>query len=297
MPPDKYTVLIVNLSLADFLMGIYLNILAITNQMYTGMYGLADYRWRHSVTCTVSGIIATLSSETSVLMVFLITLDRFIAVKYPFSKLLFSVKTASMMSLVAWAFSFVLSLIPLLPVPGFEDFYAQSGICISLPLSAVRKSGWEYSIIIFVGLNFFLFLGILIGQISVFVEVLRSGRNVRSSKSMQREKTLAITVLGVVLTDILCWIPIGTIGMLTFFGVSIASDVYAWIIVVVLPINSALNPLLYTLTTVIRRMRRRESDIVSQLKHQLAYWKSKHGYPSDVTVSEIQERNPTQRCP
>jgi hypothetical protein len=42
--------------------------------------------------------------------------------------------------------------------------------------------------------------------------------------------------------------------MLTFFGISVPSDVYAWIVVVVLPINSALNPLVYTLTTVIRRM-------------------------------------------
>ncbi|XP_056002472.1 G-protein coupled receptor GRL101-like [Ostrea edulis] len=231
------------------------------------------------------------------MMVFLITIDRFIAVKYPFSKLRFSVKTASILSCVAWVFSLLLSLIPLLPVPGFEYFYAQSGICISLPLSVVRRSGWEYSMVIFVGLNFLLFLGILVGQISVFVEVLRSGRNVRSSRSMQREKALAVTVLSVVLTDILCWIPIGTIGMLTFFGVSIASDVYAWILVVVLPINSALNPLLYTLTTVIRRMRRRESDIVSQLKQQLTYWKTKHGYPSDATVPEIQERNLPQDCP
>ncbi|XP_048775314.2 G-protein coupled receptor GRL101-like [Ostrea edulis] len=295
MPPDKYTVFIVNLSLADFLMGIYLNILAIINQMYTGRYGLADYAWRHSVTCTVSGIIATLSSEASALMVFLITLDRFIAVKYPFSKLLFSVKTASILSLVAWVFSLVLSLIPLLPVPDFKDFYARSGICISLPLSAVRKSGWEYSMIIFVGFNFFLFLGILVGQISIFAEVLRSGRSVRSSKSMQREKALAVTVFGVVLTDILCWIPVGTIGMLTFFGMAVPPDVYAWIIVVVLPINSALNPLLYTLTAIIGRMRRRESDVVSQLKHQLAYWKSKNGCPSDVTVFEIQEGNATQK--
>jgi hypothetical protein len=209
---DKYTVFIVNLSLADFLMGVYLNILAIINQTYTGKYGLNDYLWRHSVSCTVSGIIATMSSEASALTVSLITLDRFIAVKYPFSNVRFSVKTAAILSVVAWILSLLLSLIPLLPVSSFEDFYARSGICISLPLSAIRKTGWEYSMIIFVGLNFFLFLGILVGQISVFVEVLRSGRSVRSSKSMQREKALAVSVFGVVLTDILCWMPIGIIG-------------------------------------------------------------------------------------
>lgn len=32
-------------------------------------------------------------------------------------------------------------------------------------------------------------------------------------------------------------------------GVKVGEDVYAWLIVFILPVNSALNPLLYTLTT------------------------------------------------
>jgi leucine-rich repeat-containing G protein-coupled receptor 7/leucine-rich repeat-containing G protein-coupled receptor 8 len=45
--------------------------------------------------------------------------------------------------------------------------------------------------------------------------------------------------------------------MLTFFGIDIEKDVYAWMVVVVLPINSALNPILYTLTSVLRNKVRR----------------------------------------
>uniref|UniRef100_K1PPZ1 G-protein coupled receptors family 1 profile domain-containing protein n=1 Tax=Magallana gigas TaxID=29159 RepID=K1PPZ1_MAGGI len=37
-------------------------------------------------------------------------------------------------------------------------------------------------------------------------------------------------------------------GLLALGGVNISSDVYAWIVVVVLPINSALNPFIYTLS-------------------------------------------------
>ena len=32
-------------------------------------------------------------------------------------------------------------------------------------------------------------------------------------------------------------------------GVKISGDLYAWLVVFILPVNSALNPLLYTLTT------------------------------------------------
>jgi hypothetical protein len=40
--------------------------------------------------------------------------------------------------------------------------------------------------------------------------------------------------------------------MLTFLGIDVQPDVYAWMIVVVLPINSAINPILYTLIAVLR---------------------------------------------
>jgi hypothetical protein len=113
---------------------------------------------------------------------------------------------------MAWILSTLLALFPLLPGVDYDDFYAQSGICIYLPLSIVRRSGWEYSMIMFVGVNFLLFLGILIGQISIFVEVVRVGNNVRSTKTNQREASLAGTLFAIVLTDVLCWIPIGTIG-------------------------------------------------------------------------------------
>lgn len=43
------------------------------------------------------------------------------------------------------------------------------------------------------------------------------------------------------------------LGMVTFYGEEFPSDVYAWIIVLVLPVNSALNPILYTMTAVIRQ--------------------------------------------
>lgn len=207
-----YYILTINLSCADFLMGVYLFIIAITNLHYSGRYGLSDYQWRHSIACTISGIIATLSSEVSAFIVFLITLDRFIAVKYPFSNFKLTRKTSLHFLLTAWILSILLALIPLLPSVNLDNFYAQSGICIYLPLSASRRSGWEYSMIMFVGVNFLLFLGILIGQISIFMEVVKVGKNVRSTKTNQREASLAGTLFAIVLTDVLCWIPIGSIG-------------------------------------------------------------------------------------
>ncbi|XP_062577814.1 uncharacterized protein LOC134239664 [Saccostrea cucullata] len=282
-----YYLLTISLSCADFLMGLYLYIIAVTNLHYSGQYGLNDYNWRHSSTCKFSGVIATLSSEVSAFIVLLITLDRFLAIKYPFSGFKFTKRSAAIVVVTVWSVSLLLALIPLLPVADLDNFYAQSGICISLPLSVFRKSGWEYSMIVFVGINFILFLGILVGQILIFVEVVRSGKSVQSTKTREREASLATTLFAIVLTDVFCWIPIGTIGMLTFLGIEVQADVYAWIVVVVLPINSALNPILYTVTAVIRNKRRQEEESIAKLKKQLFLLKAKADNMGHRAVSRL----------
>lgn len=245
-----YFILTLNLSFADLLMGVYLFIIAMVNLRYTGTYGLMDYTWRHSWLCTLAGILATVSSETSAFIVFLITVDRFLAIKYSISKIRLTKRGAIGLCAFIWLTSWLLATLPMLI---YENFYSKSGICISLPLSVLRKTGWRYSMIIFVGLNALLFIGILIGQIAIFVEALNVGKVVRTSKIRTREISLAKTLVAIIVTDMLCWIPIGVIGMVTFYGEEFPSDVYAWIIVLVLPVNSALNPILYTMTAVIRQ--------------------------------------------
>ncbi|XP_061186834.1 G-protein coupled receptor GRL101-like [Saccostrea echinata] len=245
-----------NLCIADFLMGVYLYIIAIMNLVYAGNYGLNDYEWRHSDLCTFAGILATISSEASVLFVLLITIDRAISIKHPFIQRGRGFTLGS--SLLSWAIAVSVSVLPILPkeIALFEGFYAQSPICISLPLSVHRQTGWQYSMVIFVGLNFMIFLGITVGQVLILVEVIKSSRMCNSTNTHRREIALAKSVVAVVLTDLFCWIPIGIIGMLTFYGIDVSQEVYAWIIVLVLPVNSALNPILYTLSSIIRDRRR-----------------------------------------
>ncbi|XP_061187119.1 G-protein coupled receptor GRL101-like [Saccostrea echinata] len=247
--------------MADLLMGVYLYIIAITNLVYTGRYGFEDFTWRHSILCTFAGILATLSSEASALFVLMITIDRVVAIKNPFSQRNRLCVIGS--SILVWVIAISLSVFPILPLESsmFEDFYAQSPVCISLPLSVHRQLGWQYSMVIFIGLNFLVFLGITIGQFLILSEVMKSGSSSQASNVRQREITLAKSVFAVVITDLVCWIPIGIIGMLTFSGIDVTVEIYAWIIVLVLPINSAINPILYTLSAIIRDRGRQNTAV------------------------------------
>ena len=61
----------------------------------------------------------------------------------------------------------------------------------------------------------------------------------------------------VVGTDFVCWMPIIIMGVLASSNlVQIPADIYAWTAVFILPLNSALNPYLYTLSTVLQRRRK-----------------------------------------
>lgn len=209
----------INLNWADFIMGIYLFIIAIANLVYNGRYGLEDFAWRNSYYCTIAGILATVSSETSALLVFLITMDRLIAIKFPFSGRGFTKNGAIFLSVCSWVVALFLAVLPIVPMQSkfFDGYYARSGVCISLPLSVAKKSGWQYSMAVFIGLNFLLFVGILIGQVTIFAEVIKVGSNLTSSRKKQREISLTKSLAAIVLTDMCCWIPIGVIGRWTSF--------------------------------------------------------------------------------
>ncbi|XP_070552113.1 uncharacterized protein [Ptychodera flava] len=57
----------------------------------------------------------------------------------------------------------------------------------------------------------------------------------------------------IVLTDFCCWVPISVMGILALTDtVTIPNSVYAWSAVFILPVNSAVNPYLYTISHIKR---------------------------------------------
>uniref|UniRef100_A0A8W8KN41 Uncharacterized protein n=1 Tax=Magallana gigas TaxID=29159 RepID=A0A8W8KN41_MAGGI len=153
-------------------------------------------------------------------------------------------KCGTCAAITVWLFAVGIATAPLF---FYSDFYSRSTVCISLPLTTDMFSGWEYSTLVFIVFNLLVFIAVVLGQILIFAEVKRIGSNV-TNDTTKREIAVFKSLSYVVLSDAFCWIPIVLIGLLALGGVNISSDVYAWIVVVVLPINSALNPFIYTLS-------------------------------------------------
>ena len=81
----------------------------------------------------------------------------------------------------------------------------------------------------------------------------------------------------VAFSDFCCWFPVGVMGLLAVRGTAIPGEVNVYVATLVLPLNSALNPFLYTLTTVLdkrrkgRELKRRQATI-TLLLNDVSVW-------------------------
>ncbi|CAL1534132.1 unnamed protein product [Lymnaea stagnalis] len=238
-----------NLSLADLLMGMYLLIIAVHDVKYRGQYILHDEKWRNSWECDVSGMLSTLSTEMSVLTLSVITLDRYISIMYPLSFRKRGLKLAYGVMAFTWLVCVVLAALPIMGIDYFgPSFYRDNAVCIPLHLHDPRAKGWEYSSFLFLGINFCSFGFIAYAYVAMFYSIHMSALPLRTTRE-SKERCLVKRFFFIVITDFVCWIPIIIIKIIALGGLNISDELYAWVIVFVLPVNSALNPMLYTLTT------------------------------------------------
>ncbi|GFO03744.1 low-density lipoprotein receptor-related protein [Plakobranchus ocellatus] len=136
--------------------------------------------------------------------------------------------------------------------------YSSSGMCLGLPLSRERLPGWQYSVTVFIGMNCVFFLLIGVGQFAIYRKLKQKGEHTRkimnsSSQLLKNQRLQEFTVAKqlslVVMSNFICWFPIITMGLMTFSGKDLGEAAYRWSAGLLLPINSALNPLLYTVPT------------------------------------------------
>ena len=163
-----YAVFVLNLCVSDFLMGVYLAVIGVVDRLYQGTYLWEDVSWRHSVTCSVAGVVSLLSNEVSAFTIFLITVDRFLVLRFPLSSLRFGRRSAYVACALAWVAGLVLGLVPLLPGLSHWQFYSHKSICIPLPITREDFAGHNYSFGVIVCLNFVLCVLIALGQVSLY---------------------------------------------------------------------------------------------------------------------------------
>ncbi|XP_033121188.1 uncharacterized protein LOC117120284 [Anneissia japonica] len=262
--------LIQNLAVADFFMGVYLLIIASADIHYRDNYVINASAWRGSKLCSFAGFLSVLSSEMSVYILTVITVDRFISIVFPFSRFKMRSRGAIRVLAIGWILVFLVSIIPAINSEYFDQYYGINAVCLALPITHQELPAPAYSIFFFLGVNMVSFIIIAVCYTTMYIRVKQSAAklkdNVIKNDSKKKELKMATKMAVIVLTDMCCWLPIIIMGILARSGaIEIPGDVYAWTAVFLLPLNSAINPHLYTVSSYITLEKKKKKKVTSKV--------------------------------
>lgn len=153
---------------------------------------------------------------------------------------------------LAWFLSFLIALYPLLDWILQESssvFYATNGLCLPLHIDQPYGRGWKYSALVYVFINFSAVMLMICLYARMYIIIIGGHQTAKPhllGGERREEAILAIRFFFIVITDCLCWIPIVVIKIIAM-KMTISSSIYGWLVVFMIPINSALNPIVYTL--------------------------------------------------
>ena len=301
--------IILNISIGDMIMGIYLLSIAVCSLYYSGYYGQIDFEWRSSLRCSIIGSLAVLSSEASCFFMVLLTSCRLFAIYKPFSTLSTSSRKYKLEIISVWLMAFIIAILPI-PHQTFDYFvhsvefsnrftnskiwnkenvtkfarrlamlknklmecncnnwdstksflkindpeyfsgvefgyYGQTSVCMPRFYVYRGESAWEYSLVI-ITVNFLSFIYIAVSYICMFIKAKKTKLKIRSNQRDKQQSKMQRRISRIIITDFLCWIPICVMAFVNLSGFHVDDVAYIVSAGLLLPINSAFNPLLYS---------------------------------------------------
>lgn len=265
---ESSELLICNLAFADFCMGVYLAFLAIVDiRTFGSSFFQSALDWQLGPGCRAAGFIAIFSSELSIYILVVLTLERV----YTISSTFYhneerKRRVVLFLCAIGWTLATVLALLPIFDINSYNK------VAVCLPYLTERTLDKAY-IGFILTINFVGFLVILFSYVYIFWTACR---NAPPSNMAQRRKdrlVAASKIAVVIVTAFICWAPIAVIGYLAIFDVLLVDARQAkYFIVFVYPVNACVNPFIYAIFT--KRFRskfsticRRSNDRVTSFPH------------------------------
>ena len=299
--------ILLNISIADFIMGIYLITIASYDASFSGFYGAVDREWRSSLKCSVIGSLAVISSEASCFLMVVLTAFRLKSITQAMESLTASSRPWIIGIIAAWLFSFFLGIAPMLPqtsqyflhrfsysspfqngtwyasnleqfacrlsalsnktikvtgnkIQSIEMFvaesfpndasvklfgyYGETSVCMPRFYVAYGESSWEFTLAM-ITLNFVSFVFIAVSYFIIYKHSTSSAANLGANRPNNQAVTMQKRITRIIATDFCCWIPICVMAFVRL-GVEFSDIAYQISAVLLLPINSAMNPILFS---------------------------------------------------
>jgi len=235
------------LGIADLLTGVYMAIIAFTDIYYKGRFHAAKLAWKASHMCKIAGLCTFLSIEISSIVLLTLSVVRLLAISNPFERQ--KSNTYLIVLIIMWLFFTGLGSILV-----FSEILLQNDLCFILDLTHISiiqsfKSKIIISLLVtFLIINLLCLVGGLICNI-VSVIYLRRAKKEAGQQFGATDRKLAIRIILVCVSNFLSWIVVIPVTILSISGYHLDNNSLSWVVTVALPMNSILNPVLYTFAT------------------------------------------------
>ncbi|KAJ8031810.1 hypothetical protein HOLleu_25127 [Holothuria leucospilota] len=289
---DKQNTFLINLAIADFLMGVYLLAIGISDLIFGKDYFLSALGWRNGIVCKGIGFIGFVGNVASLLTLTFLSIERFVTIAFSFGRYHFRSKLTAKICATIWGFSAAMALTPIMLSHFVAEIFGFSDICLGLPFvpvadiskyhvtktyeyygamydivggdTDIKSLQWIYSQIVYIYFSATCVSTITLCYIAIFISAIVSKIQSGRPGDNKDEIKMALRISIIVGTDLLCWLPVIITGILSNAGYKVSSDAYVWFAIFVMPINSAFNPFIYTIPAIKRKKKNEPSFIAEQ---------------------------------
>ena len=236
------------LAFSNTLLGIYLAFIAMVDIRTLGdrSFYQSALEWQKGSGCQTAGFLAIFSSQLSVYILVILTVERLHhvvkTITLPRPKENRGLRVAVMLIMIGVLYASVLAVLPL---RGMEvNAYDEVAICLPFVTTSTEDKNYILAILSLNMLGIFI---VVIAFLSVFVCIFRPSLS-RKKRWDIFSSTMKLSLL--MFTTFLCWFPIGFVGYSSVLQEPIINAEQAkYFIVFVFPVNALFSPIIYALIT------------------------------------------------
>ena len=239
-----------SLSLVDCLYEIYLLTISSADWHFRGHYVGAEYTWKESFACKVSSFIALVSLVTSPIISSILMLARFCVIQWPlttnFKCEIFSRKiTLTILITIIGS-----CLIVVITFVNVVRKHILTGVCILLYTSGQLTEFFSFvsSAVICIQI-FCLISNVMINSLTILALIKLKSCSIPSSLKKEKYNQIINNLFLVILANMCCWIPSTVVFILPLTGYQVSTYLLTWVIILVVPINYIVNPILFSILT------------------------------------------------
>ena len=251
---EKY--LIICLTIADLIMGVYLLAIAHADLIYSGTFHNIISEWNNGIACVLFGLINFISSEISLIILSLLSFVRVISVDKVGEMSLMKSKIRKA-CICIWLIITTVGLFYVVYVLT-NNMELRNNMCIFFGLSHQRLiTNFERLFqVAFICINVLLLIVLSISMFGIMRVAAKSSQALKEISGQKHVKfydarlqRTCFKLSMLFICNVLTWLPFLIVSILLLSGISVHERVLQWVIVLGIPLCATTDPILYNMAT------------------------------------------------